>query len=229
LSEFSNPGLLWLGRGVFCLGSGPSLSSISTREWNYINKLQTFNGFKVLGINSSFKFCREMGVEADALFFTDESWFHANEKEIRDFKGLKFTVSRRAKNSYPEGLMRIENVHQPEFFVGSPPMKDGRSSGHRAISLSIMLGAKIISLLGYDMRVVRIETESGIKLRSHYHNEYQNTESEKAYSQEFVRGFDGWQEASLKVGCQIINCTPNSAVTEFASMPLSEFLKLSVK
>lgn len=217
---FTNPGIPWLGKAVFCLGSGPSLSSISAREWRDLALLQKSGKCIVLGINSSFKFSRANGVEVDALFFTDENWFEDNRGLVEEFKGLKFTVSRRAKNAYPE-LMRIENRHQPWFEVGHPPMKDGRSSGHRAVSLSIMLGANLILLLGYDMRIV--------ENRSHYHDEYSNTEFAKAYSQEFVRGFDGWHEAALKVGCQIINCTPGSAVDEFPFLPLETFLQAELE
>lgn len=218
---FTNPETPWQGKLVFCLGSGPSLAKISREEWKEIKKLQEEKACVIFAANSAFKLPREYDIECDALFFTDEGWFQDNEKLVKEFQGLKLTVSRRAKNLYPE-LMRIENRHQPEFKVGCPPMKDGRSSGHRIVSLGIMMGGKVIGLLGYDMRFVEI---NGRK-RSHFHDEYKDTESEKSYSQEFVRSFDGWHEAALNVGSEVINLTPDSAVEEFPNMNLGKFLGL---
>ena len=218
---FSNPGTPWLRKIVFCLASGPSLNLVSAKEWGEIRKLQRENLAIVFGVNSSFKKPKEFGFECDALFFTDESWFENNEKEVREFNGRKFTVSRRAKVYYPE-LERIDNIHRPDFCVGEPPMKDGRSSGHRAVSISIMLGSNRIGLLGYDMRIVKMEDG---KLRSHHHDEYHNTENERTYKEEFATGFRGWREEAEKLGVEIINLTPDSAVEDFKKMSLSEYLE----
>lgn len=213
---FSNPKTPWLGKIIFCLGSGPSLNLISAEEWEGLGKAQENYGSVLLAVNSSIKKPRQFGLESDALFFTDESWFWDNESLVREFKGLKFTTSRRAKEDYLD-LMRIDNRTMDEFEVGSGRLKDGRSSGHRAVSLSVMLGAKIVILLGYDMRV--------IEGKSHFHNEYSNTESEKEYAQGFVPSFDKWYEKALKVGCQILNATPNSAVKEFPMINLEWILE----
>jgi hypothetical protein len=217
---FTNPGTPWLKKTVFCLGSGPSLNLVTVKEWGKIKELQRENLAIVLGVNSSFKKPQEFGFFCDALFFTDESWFENNEKQVRDFKGNKFTVSRRAKNMYPE-LDRIENSGRFDFSVGSPPMKDGRSSGHRAVSLAIMLGSKKIGLLGYDMRILEING----KLRSHHHDEYHNTENARTYKEEFAVGFRGWREEAEKLNVEIINLTKDSAVEDFKFQELSEFLE----
>jgi hypothetical protein len=190
---------------------------LTAEEWKGIKRLQQSALAKVVVVNSSIKTAREGGIEPDAIFFTDESWFEKNEKLVKEFKGLKFTVSRRAKASYPE-LMRIQNARQDKFFVGQPPLRDSRSSGHRAVSLAIMCGARIVVLLGYDMQV---DPETG---RSHCHNDYQNSENPKVYSNEFVPGFNGWYEDGLKVGCKIVNSTKTTALKEFPLIPLEIFL-----
>ena len=44
------------------------------------------------------------------------------------------------------------------------------------------------------------------------------------YQREFVPAFDGWRERAAAVGVEIVNCTPDSAVTEFPFVPLDEVL-----
>lgn len=172
----------------------------------------------MLVVNSSIKTCREVGdLEPDALFFTDNNWFEDNEELVRDFQGLRFTASRRAKEKF-EDLIRIETFHRMDFKVGEPPMRDGRSSGHRAVSLAVMLGAKLVVLLGYDMQ---IDPDSG---RSHCHNDYKNTEGAKAYEQEFIPSFDGWNRGAREVGCEILNATETTALKEFPRVKLSNIL-----
>jgi hypothetical protein len=83
------------------------------------------------------------------------------------------------------------------------------------------LGCSYIGLLGYDMRIV--EQKDG-KLRSHYHDEYSNTENARTYQEEFVTGFRGWQDEAKKVNVEIFNLTPDSAVTDFPIVTLDEFL-----
>jgi len=207
--EFFNPGKQWKDKVVVCLGSGYSLRRLEEEEWRAIEKLQG-KGNIVIAVNSSIKTARELGkIEPDVLLFTDLNWYEANEQLIKEFVGQIWTFSRRAKVAYRH-LLRIENIHQDNFGrVGEPPLRDGRSSGHRAVSLGVLCGAKKVVMLGYDMQV---DPESG---RSHCHDDYKNTENQKSYAQEFVPGFHRWYADGLEVGCRIVNCTSTTALMEF--------------
>lgn len=209
---FTNPGTPWHGRTVFCLASGDSLRRQTPEQWCAIAMRQRA-GDVVLAVNSSVKTARAAKCEPDALFFTDMNWFEANAQLVHEFPGRIFTVSRAGGKTE-----RIENIHRAGFSVGQPPMRDGRSSGHRAVSLAVMLGARRVVMLGYDMQ---IDPESG---RSHCHDDYANTQSNQDYAREFIPSFQGWRADALAVGCEIINATPGSALKEFPFVPLGELL-----
>jgi hypothetical protein len=163
--------------------------------------------------NSTIKVIRAHGLDADVLVFTDYNWFQDNERLVRDFRGEVVTFSRRAKAEMPE-LRRVRTVGGARLVSGVPAIRDGRSTGHRMLSLAIAAGARDIILLGYDMR---IDPGTG---RSHCHDDYQHTESEKSLAQEFVPSFSGWYQDCVDAGVSVINCTEGSALYEFPRMAL---------
>lgn len=217
----TNPGTPWLGRTVFCLGSGDSLRRVAPAQWAGIGAMQ-LDGAIVLAVNSSIDTARLAGCEPDVLLFTDHNWFEDNEDLVRAFAGPIFTFNKESQIAYP-ALLRVENIHRHDFAVGHPPMRDGRSSGHRAVSLAVMCGARRVVMLGYDMRV------DPVTGRSHCHDKYQHTEPERAYRDEYVPSFTGWYASALMVGCEILNATPGSAVTEFPMLDLDDLLPARVR
>lgn len=214
--EFTQPGTPWLGQPVFCLASGPSLARMPGRQWARIWALQK-TGAKVIAVNSSVKTARDNHLEADALFFTDGNWFDDNRDLIAAFRGDVYTVCRRAKATIPDRIKRIENVHRPDFTIGQAPMKDGRSSGHRAISLGILLGGAPVIGLGYDMK---LDAEG----RSHCHDDYERRHHPELYTQDFIPAFAGWNAAAKAAGVRVINATPDSALEEFERADLEAVL-----
>ncbi len=214
---FVNPGTPWIGKTVFCLGSGDSLRRLTASEWSGIAAMQRAGDSVVFAVNSSIKMARLRGCEPDALFFTDTNWWEKNETLIRGFPGRLFTVCRVARSVY-DRLERIENVIRPDFGVGQAKMRDGRSSGHRAVSISVLCGARRIVLLGFDMR---IDPDSG---RSHCHDDYSWPQMVTMFTDEFIPGFNGWYRDALAVGCEIINATDGSVLTEFPMVALDSIL-----
>ncbi len=214
---FVNPGTPWLGKTVFCLGSGDSLRRLTTDEWAGIVALQ-HGGDIIFAINSSIKTARLNGCEPDALFFTDTNWFEVNETLVRAFVGRVFTVCKIARAAY-DRLERIANELTAPFTIGQVPMRDGRTSGHRAVSISVMCGASRVVLLGFDMR---IDPTSG---RSHCHDDYSWPGMGGMFADEFIPGFDGWYRDALAVGCEIINATDGTALAEFPLVPLDSVLR----
>lgn len=215
---FVNPGTPWLGKTVFCLGSGDSLRRLRLNEWVGIVSLQRSGAAVVFAINSSVKMARLNGCEPDALFFTDTNWFEVNEALVRAFPGRLFTVCKIARAAYNR-LERISNELTAPFAVGKTPMRDGRTSGHRAVSIAVMCGASRVILLGYDMR---IDPVSG---RSHCHDDYSWPGMAGMFADEFIPGFDGWYKDALAVGCEIVNATDGTALIEFPMIALSSVLQ----
>lgn len=214
---FTDPGAPWLGRTVYCLGSGDSLRRLAAAQWAGLVDAQR-HGALVLAANSSVKTARSGGCEPDALIFTDLNWFEDNETLVRGFAGRVFTLSRGARAAC-DRLERIASVMRPDF-ARSPPLRDGRSTGHRAVSLAVMCGANYVVLLGFDMQ---IDPASG---RSHCHDDYQQTEAARSYAEEFIPSFAGWYADAFAVGCEIVNATETTALREFPRMSLDEALAL---
>lgn len=193
---------LWQGETVFLLGGGPSLRDFDCSR---------LRGRRVMAINQS---C-DLAPWADALFFTDHSWFLDNRDAVMAWPGLVFTVSRAAKREAPERLLRPPFVTAPDFAVPPGSARLGRSSGHSGIGLLQALGVARIVLLGFDMRLA-----DG---RSHHHDRYRH-DDEALYREDMLPAFAGWREAAERVGLEILNATPGSALLEFEPADIDEVL-----
>lgn len=207
--EFWTPEPWWKGEQVFVLASGPSL----TQE--VCDKIR---GRKVIVVNVSFK----LAPWAPVWYFTDSCIYERYREEVKAWPGEVITMSRTAKRELNKRVKRVKGEGDPAFpFVAFPPLghhaiRQGRSSGHTAVSLAVALGAKQTVLLGFDMRIV-----DGCE---HHHREYIGPRDHELYAREFVPGFTGWNAAALKSGVEILNCTPGSAVTEFPFADLDRVL-----
>ncbi len=208
--EYWTPEPLFRGETVFCLASGPSLTP------DIADKVK---GRRVIVVNTSVN----LAPWADVLFFTDSGWYEPRRDLVAGFAGLVISMSRTAKRELPDKVRRVQGIGDPTMapgggfpLAGAPCVRQGRSSGHTAVSLAIALGAARIVLVGYDMRVV-----DG---REHHHAEYTGPRDLDQYAREFVPAFNGWHAAALAVGVEIVNATPDSAVTEFPFIGLDEVL-----
>lgn len=214
---------LFAGQTVFCMASGPSLTGEVADQ---------VRGRPTIAVNSS---C-SVAPWASVLYFTDSSWYEPRRQLVADWAGLVVSMSRTAKRELPDKVRRIRTFGDPDLQGEFPPagsglVRQGRSSGHTAISLAIAMGAFQIVLLGYDCRVV-----GGVE---HCHDEYlvggrrdYATEKEdprwnnkREYSTIFLRGYDGWMAAAMRAGAAILNATPGSAIQEFPFVDLDEILR----
>lgn len=212
--EYWTPEPIFKGKTVFCVASGPSLThEIADR----------LVGHHVLVVNSSWRFVPY----ADVLYFTDSSWYEQRRAIVAKFPGLVVSMSRTAKRELPDKVRRVKGEGDPAFPIasfprpGSPVIRQGRSSGHTAVSLLVALGAARVPLIAFDMRVV---SGPDGQVREHCHGEYKGPRDLGIYASEFAPGFAGWNAAALAAGTEIVNCTPGSAVTEFPFADLDTVL-----
>lgn len=198
---------LYRGETIFCLASGPSLTA---------EVCEKVRGSRRIVVNTS---CM-LAPDADVLYFTDSGWYEPRREIVKNWPGHVMAMSRTAKRELPDKVKRIQGcgdpMFPPIFRPGVAFIQQGRSSGHTAVSLAISLGASKVVLLGYDMRVV-----DG---KEHHHHEYTGPRDLDQYARDFVPGFHGWHTAALRVGVDIVNCTPGSAVTEFPFADLDTVL-----
>lgn len=203
---------------VYCLASGPSL----TREVADLVK-----GRPTIVVNSS------AGVApwATVLFFTDCSWYEPRRQLVADWPGHVMTMCKTAKRELGEKAWLLKTCGDPDLpcefpAVGSGLVRQGRSSGHTAISAAIACAAPRVVLVGYDCRVVggreHCHDEYLVNGRLTYANEREDPRwnNKREYSTVFVRGYQGWNAAAARAGVQILNATPGSAITEFPFVDL---------
>jgi hypothetical protein len=200
--ELWTPEPRYAGHMVFVLGGGPSLAAFD---------VERLHGRVVIAVNASLYICPW----ADLFYFTDHNFWTDHRAVIDAFSGMIVTADRHAKAEQPERLRRIEGLTQPDF-THENPLKFGRTSGHTAISLAIAMGAARVVLLGFDMR--RVDG------RSHWHD-YYPSQDDKLFSHDFLIHFRGWNEAALRAGVDVVNCTSGSALEEFRKAQLDDILE----
>jgi hypothetical protein len=85
----------------------------------------------------------------------------------------------------------------------------GNNSGYGALMLAIALGFKKIFLLGYDMKI-----SNG---RTHFHEGYPNQQLrvQERHLSNFKRLFEATADSIKKIGIEVVNLTPDSALTCF--------------
>jgi hypothetical protein len=189
---------LFAGQTVFCLASGPSLADVD---------LTRLRGRRIITVNSSCHHAASAGLDGELLYFGDETWYRDHLEAVEAWPGMIVTRWTRAKRLVPR-IKLIQMEQRPDFPInGAPSIRKGRSSGHAVISLAVAMGAARIVLLGYDMRVV-----DG---RSHCHDDYSQADHPDLYATEFLPHFDGWNAAALARNVNVVNATPDSALTEF--------------
>ncbi len=224
-NEYWTPEPLFTGETGFVLARGPSLTHAIANQ---------VRGRAAIVVNSSYL----LAPWAPVLFFTDNGWYMAHRKVVEEWPGLVVTVSRMAKRElddpknerttprilrtkmhgdptaprWPPGMPKTPGFPP----VGSGLVKQGRNSGNTAVALAAAMGAARIALLGFDCQVV-----NG---REHHHNDYTGGRDLTIYTTEFQKAFDGWCEAGINSGVEIVNCTHGSAIKEFPFVRLEEVL-----
>lgn len=126
----------WAGAHAVCLASGPSLCAADVelvRLWR--TEPQQDELRRVVVVNTTFR----AAPWADALFGMDAKWWHAHAREINaGFQGRCYSTAAGLPSAY--GVQALNRIHMPDY----------RNSGAGAISLAVHLGARRVTLLGYD-------------------------------------------------------------------------------
>ena len=153
---------------------------------------------------------------ADVLFFHDGGFLDRNRDLVGSFRGLVVTTSRYAGDQMPSRVLVVATEERLSFLAGTEgAIKRGRSSGHSAVSLAIAMGASQVVLLGFDCR-----SDSPV---THYHDRYLEPDA-AIYANSFAPAWRGWNEAARRAQVQVVNATPDSAISEFPFVDIDDVL-----
>jgi len=231
---------MWQDGECWIIGGGPSL----IQQFNipkevvdgvrdgklsmsaYSPYLATIHGKHIIAINTAFK----LGNWVDLVFFGDNGWFQKNREDLIDFLNLKVACHAHfSKNDYVEERVKYIEKDRNHAKGISPRVNKvswNHNSGAAAISLAVHLGCKKIILVGFDMKL-------DDKKEQHWHNQYRpkgffNGNSEKGSVKTFNRHLQGFPvilKEAEKLGVEIINASPDSAIECFKKMSVQDILK----
>lgn len=194
---------------VFIIGGGPSLEGVD---------LSPLQDRRCIGVNCSYM----RWPWIDFTFFGDKKFLDWHMEQYREqfltYPGLVVTNCDNLANlktpKFIRVLKRVDN--------GLTDKRDScgwnANSGAGAINLAFLLGSKRIVLIGFDMKA-----GEGKKLNWH---DYHIRKDKKLQYTRFRHRFQFVKLAAERLGIEIINANPDSALEHFPKIPLEKAFEL---
>lgn len=195
---------IWPDSTVFIVGGGPSLKT---------QDLTPIHSSRCIGVNFSFM----LGAWIDVCWWGDARWGEENSQALHKFGGLKVNCCTTIANV--KGSFRLRRGKSYGIDMRPTHVAWNNNSGASAINLAYHLGAKRIVLLGFDMKF-------GENMENNWHTLHKKMKSTlkrpwNPYPR-FLHGFNNIKEDAEKIGLEILNATPNSALTLFPMVTLED-------
>lgn len=199
------------GQRVFIMAGGPSL-----RGLDFVR----LSGQPVIAINRAHEFLPS----ATVLWWSDLLFWTRNQDSLIAHKApWKAT----ALSDYDvEHLPPAELVHRYSFtgctgFDENPAhLRHGNNSSYAAMHLAVHLGARKLVLLGVDMRHAADGT-------THFHSGYQHVVLPETLKDLMLPYFKTLAPALAERNIEVLNASPDSALTVWPRCSIEEGLKVS--
>lgn len=225
---------IWEDGDVWILGGGPSV----TEQFNipkdvvqsvfegssppsvYSPYMFALHDKHVIGINAAYL----IGSWIDMVFYGDSGFFLKHQEGLATFPGIKVSCHpTAAKISWVKYVAR-DSKHNKGISDHPGMASWNGNSGAAAISVAANAGAKRIILLGFDMK---LSSEKHQHWHNVYKRNYNDPNRKKPIHLPFdrhLRGFSEIAKDAKRRGIEIINCCPDSAITEFPKFSLKELI-----
>lgn len=194
----------WQGQDVFVIGGGASLKSF---DWNLLKPELT------IGCNTAFMLGHEI---CKACIIGDDKCFDKFKKELAQYEGAVFTNAPGLLNSPIPWLWTIPRKHAGLY---TDAVCWNGNTGASAINLALLLGAKRVLLLGFDM-----------KLSGQGEHNWHNRRLDKTGAEVYDRFLSNYPSMAADLpkkfpGCEIVNIAKDSALGVFPKIDPDEFWK----
>jgi len=193
----------WPGCTMAILGGGPSLTAEQVAAVSAA-------GCRILAIKDSIR----LAPFADVLYACDAKWWKHYGPTLA-YDGPKYALEAGAA---PWATV-LRNAGYSGLELEPDGLRTGKNSGFQSIGLARHLGAKRILLLGYDMK-------PGPKGQHHWFGPHPYATADPPY-RAFLDLFPTLVEPLKAAGVEVINCTPESALTCFPSASLADALAVA--
>lgn len=206
---------------TFVIGGGPSVAKLNPER---------LRGCQIVTTNNQYR----LFPWATIHFAQDEGWWAQFGNQFRlAFTGKYAATAKPHRNNgeiYGMFAALVYNqTRNPIHYRGNGQVRDGgfdkhpdclrgNNSGQSAINLAYHAGARLVILLGFDMRAV-----DG---RCHWHEEKEDyaRRAARAYETAFRPAFANAAPEYKAAGMRVINCTPGSALDCFERGNLDDWL-----
>jgi len=233
---------IWEGGECWIIGGGPSVTEqfeipkdivqgVRNKDLPpsaYSPYLVSIHGKHVIGINAAYL----IGDWIDMVFFGDRGFFVANRKQLAEFPGLKVTccpgISAHQYDLDHIKYLQKDRKRTKGISRNSSMVSWNANSGAAAISVAVHAGVTRIVLLGFDMKLGEGDVQ-------HWHNLYKkdapprkrrNNKPNKAGLpfHRHLLGFPVIAKDAHQMGIEILNASPDSAITDFRKCTVKELL-----
>jgi hypothetical protein len=230
---------MWEGGECWIIGGGPSMPRQFGVPENVISAvlkgerpLSSYSPFlspihdkHVIGVNAAFM----LGSWIDVTFFGDSGFYFSNKVELDALNKLKVccnpNVNKRENDIFDVKYVPHDLRHSKGISERKSMVSWNLNSGGAAINLAYHLGVSRVYLLGFDMKV----GEDG---RQHWHSHYLANKNpdqppKDAKKLPFKRHgpcFTMIANDARRLGLEIINVSPESELTVFKRVKLSDGL-----
>lgn len=190
---------IWPDSTVYILGGGPGLSKVS---------LSLIRDKRIIGVNNAYQF----GDWVDVCWFGDASWYKKHITGLVNFAGLRV----HSCNSYAErpGTHRLARGKPYGIETRREYISWNNNSGASAINLAYHFGVKKIVLIGFDMRT--------IDGKNNWHDDHGSRPKDWNPYPRFMQGWKRIAQDARQLGLEILNATPDSALTVFPIVKLED-------
>ena len=195
------------------IGTGPSLT---------LKQIEKVSHLKRFGANRAFEF------DLDVLHGCNYQFWEHYWPQVKGLRCDKWTTRPELKGKYP-GLSYIEERWEDGLSTDPAYICAHHGTGPQVVNLALLYGCETIILIGWDMRYPGKISDREYTEKRHYfggdvltENHWPHTSPDGSLGglireMETIRPDD--------YGIEIINCTPDSAMTCFPMMDLDDCLK----
>lgn len=226
----------WSGKVAVCIATGPSLCAA---QLELVRAARAADAVRVVVVNDAYL----VAPWADVLYYADTKWRgwqeagverrwpwqHFSADQVREafaaFRGQKCSVRRRRLvKGKPElvedrgGTQYLDILLSDGLSLDPRGIATGGNSGHMALNIAALSGAKLVLLLGYDAR------PAGQAPRDVPHAFGEHPDKSRPPYVLMRKNMKSAQAALRQLGVRVINCTPGSAIECFERGTLEGFL-----
>lgn len=190
-----------------CIASGPSLTA---EDCERVRQWRSRTGGHVIVVNSSWR----LAPWADVIYSMDAAWWEKWIAVIRLESGAKL-LTNSAEKARELGIDASPGAKTAGLGRKRPHLAG--NSGHAAINLAFLWGARRIVLLGYDMQMT-----GG---RSHWHHDHPwGVSPASSPTRRWLPRYAQLATDLAAEGVEVINATRETALECFERRPLAEAL-----